>query len=181
MSTKLKVVGGLVGITRHETARNRWSITYNERGSLAEDTKCLFGLIHKDEDDEVTHKDCLPSRMKRDHQDVLQLVDQFQKIHVFQQENPYDLVTLTTGDVVSEHILDDLTSAAENVKEMLTDFVTKRLATRSKDFYDTLSKRNSKTFSTSLYSADAKHDKQKTQSAKADRDIFCRIIVEMEW
>ena len=51
-----KVAGGLVGITRNETARNCWSITYNERASLAQDTRSLFGLTHDGEDDEDNHK-----------------------------------------------------------------------------------------------------------------------------
>ncbi len=44
-----KVAGGLIGITRNDTARNRWSITYNERATLAENTKSLFGLTHDDD------------------------------------------------------------------------------------------------------------------------------------
>ncbi|XDV22773.1 hypothetical protein PO909_027594 [Leuciscus waleckii] len=52
-----KVAGGLIGMTRNETARNRWSITYNERASLAQDTRSLFGLTHDGEDDEDNHKD----------------------------------------------------------------------------------------------------------------------------
>lgn len=87
-----KVAGGLVGITRNETARNRWSITYNECASLAQDTRSLFGLTHDGEDDEDNHKDCLPSKLRRDNNDVIQLVDQFQRYHVFQLENMYELV-----------------------------------------------------------------------------------------
>lgn len=97
-----KVAGGLVGITQNETARNRWSITYNEHTSLAQGTRSLFGLTHGGEDDEDNHKDCLPSRLRRDNDDVIQLVDQFQRYHVFQLENTYELVSLTTGDVASE-------------------------------------------------------------------------------
>ena len=87
------------------------SSRYNERAFLAEDTRSLFGLTHDDEDDEDTHKDCLPSKMKRDHSDVIQLVEQYER-YVFQQENVYDLVSLTSGDVASEDILKDLRNAA---------------------------------------------------------------------
>ena len=51
--------------------------------SGTEDTRSLFGLTHDDED---THKDCLPSRIKRDHSDLIKLVE---------------LVSLATGDVAS--------------------------------------------------------------------------------
>ncbi|KAJ3597309.1 hypothetical protein NHX12_000837 [Muraenolepis orangiensis] len=129
-----KVAGGLIGITRNDPARNRWSITYNERASLAEDTRSLFGLTHDDDDDEETHKDCLQSRIKRDNHDVIQLVDQFQR-YVFQQEHMYDLVSLTTGDVASEEILNDLTHAAESGKKTITELVKNRLGTTNTDFH----------------------------------------------
>ena len=74
-----KVAGCLVG--------KCWSITYNERASLAQNTKSLFGLTHEGGDYEDTHKDCLPSRLRRDNDDATQLVDQFQRYHVFQLDN----------------------------------------------------------------------------------------------
>lgn len=120
-----KVAGGLVGITRNESARNRWSITYNERASLAQDTRCLFCLTHDGEDNEDTHKDCLPSRLRRDNVDVIQLVDQFQRYNVFGEENMHDLVSLTTGDVASDDIIKDLTNAAESGKQIVIELVTK--------------------------------------------------------
>jgi len=176
-----KVAGGLIGITRNETARNRWSITYNERASLAEDTRTLFGLTHDDDDDdEDTHKDCLPSRLKRDHNDVIQLVDQFQRYHVFQQENMYDLVSLTTGDVASEDILNDLTHAAESGKQMVTELVENRLSTKNIDFHDSLTKRKSKTFS-SLYSTDAKLEKLRSKCVKPDRYFPAHHCIHGEW
>ncbi|KAJ4933246.1 hypothetical protein JOQ06_030079 [Pogonophryne albipinna] len=89
-----------------------------------EDTRSLFGLTHDDDDDEETHKDCLQSRIKRDNHDFIQLVDQFQRYNVFQQEHMYDFVSLTTGDVASEEILNDLTHAAESGKKTITELST---------------------------------------------------------
>ena len=174
-----KVAGGLVGITRNETARNRWSITYNERASLAQDTRSLFGLTHDGEDDEDNHKDCLPSRIRRDNDDVIQLVDQFQRYHVFQLENMYELVSLTTGDVASEDILNDVTHAAETGKQMVTELVKKRMSTMNTNFHNSLTKRKLKTFS-NLYRTDSKLGKLKSKCVKPDRDIFRHIIVSMD-
>ena len=174
-----KVAGGLIGITRTETARNRWSITYNERASMAEDTRTLFGLEHDDGDDEVTHKDCLPSRLKRDYLDVMKLVEQFERYDAFHQDNPYDLVTLTTGDVATKEIQQDLTDAHGTGKQMVADFVSNRLVTRNTYFHDTLAKRKSKTFST-LYTNLDKSKLLKSSVVKADREVFQRIIVSME-
>ena len=173
-----KVAGGLVGITLNETARNRWSITYNERASLAQDTRSLFGLTHDGEDDEDNHKDCLPSRIRRDNV-VIQLVDQFQRYHVFQLENMYELVSLTTGDVASEDILNDLTHAAETGKQMVTELVKKRMSTMNTNFHNSLTRRKLKTFS-NLYRTDSKLGKLKSKCVKPDRDIFRCIIVSMD-
>ena len=38
------MAGGLVGITRTESARDRWCLTYNERAKLSEDKKEMFGI-----------------------------------------------------------------------------------------------------------------------------------------
>ncbi len=173
-----KVAGGLVGITRNETARNRWSITYNERATLAQDTRTLFGLTH-DGEDEDNHKDCLPSRLRRDNDDVIQLVDQFQRYHVFQLESMYDSVSLTTGDVASEDILNDLTHAEESGKQMVTELVKTRMSTMNTNFHNSLAKRKLKTFS-NLYRTESKLGKLKSRCVKPDRDIFCRIIVSMD-
>ena len=35
---------GLVGITRTDSARDRWCLTYNERAQLAKDTRSMFNL-----------------------------------------------------------------------------------------------------------------------------------------
>lgn len=137
----------------------------------------MFGLTHEGGDDEDTHKDCLPSRLRRDNDDATQLVDQFQRYHVFQLDNMHELVSLTTGDVASEDIMKDLMNAAESGKKIVIELVQKRLSTTSIDFHSSLTKRNPKTFS-NLYSTDTKREKPKC--VKPDRDIFRRIIISME-
>ncbi|ROL03949.1 UDP-N-acetylglucosamine/UDP-glucose/GDP-mannose transporter [Anabarilius grahami] len=128
--------------------------------NVHQDTRSLFGLTHDGEDDEDNHKDCLPSRLRRDNDDVIQLVDQFQRYYVFQLENMYELVSLTTGDVASEDILNDLTHAAESGKQMVTELVKKTFL--------------------NLYRTDSKLGKLKSKCVKPDRDIFRRIIVSMD-
>ncbi|KAF3835485.1 hypothetical protein F7725_028043 [Dissostichus mawsoni] len=91
----------------------------------------------------------------------------------------YDLVSLTTGDVASEEILNDLTHAAESGKKTITELVKNRLGTTNTDFHASLTKRKPKTFS-SLYSTDTKLEQLRSKCVKPDRDIFRRIIVSME-
>ena len=63
-----KVAGGLVGIIRTESARDRWCLTYNERAKLSEDTKEMFGIGTAK--DGVGHKDLGKARVQRDEDDV---------------------------------------------------------------------------------------------------------------
>ncbi|CAH3020104.1 unnamed protein product, partial [Porites evermanni] len=74
-----KVAGGLVGITRTDSARDRWCLTYNERAQLSEDTKAMFGVLAELEEGS-SHKDLGKTRMKKDEDDVLKLVSQFSKL-----------------------------------------------------------------------------------------------------
>lgn len=105
-----------------------------------EDTRTLFGLEHDNGDDEVIHKECLPYRSKRNHIDVMKLVEQFERYDAFCQDSLYNLVSLTTGDVVTKEIQQDLTDAHSTGPQMVTDFVSNRLVTRKTDFHETLPK-----------------------------------------
>ena len=77
-----KVAGGLVGITRTESARDRWCLTYNERAMLSEDTKEMFGIGTAK--DGVGHKDLGKARVQRDEEDVQRLMSHFRRYDVFQ-------------------------------------------------------------------------------------------------
>ena len=85
---------------------------------------------------------------------------------------------MTTADVASESIKDDLANANVTDKEIVTKFVTDRLVKQTTDFHDSLKKHKLKTLS-NLYSGDAQSDKYKTKKAKAERDMFRHIIVLM--
>ena len=108
---------------------------------MADETRALYGLVHDDIDDEDGHKDCLTSRITRD---VNKLFEEFQRFRVFQQENPYDLVALTTGDVAPENVCCDLTEALKNGLEILSTFVDPRLIKKDTSFHDSLSKKKIK-------------------------------------
>ena len=75
-----KVAGGLVGITRTESARDRWFLTYNEREKLSEDTKEILGVREKEAHGS---KDLGRSQTRLDGEDVLKLETQFRKYKVY--------------------------------------------------------------------------------------------------
>ncbi|KAL8571746.1 hypothetical protein ACOMHN_060831 [Nucella lapillus] len=123
-----KVAGGLVGITKTDTARDRWSLTPSARSQLAKDTKAMFGLSSAaDEDDEhdCAHKDLGKKRLKQDQDDLQKLINLFQTFNPFAHPSP-DLISLTTCDVASDVVKHDLLTAEETGKEVISEFVQKR-------------------------------------------------------
>lgn len=79
-----KLSNGIIGITRNDTARDRFCTTWSERSQISEDTLHLFGLRNDDsEEDFSTRKDGLPSKMTRDWDAVSKLEAQFRRFKVF--------------------------------------------------------------------------------------------------
>jgi len=78
----------------------------------------LLGCKCLDEDSEFSHKECGVSRIKRDQQDVGNLIEQFERFQIFEMSDfcVGELVRLTNGDVAPTDIRCDLISALENGK-----------------------------------------------------------------
>ncbi|KAK2554918.1 hypothetical protein P5673_023601 [Acropora cervicornis] len=170
-----KVTGGLVGITRTESARDRWCLTYNERAKLSEDTKEMFGIGTAKDD--VGHKDLGKARVQRDEEDVQRLMSHFRRYDVFRKTE--NLVVVTTGDVASDEIKQDLLGAEEIGKTIVNEFDQVRLIKKEVKFHDSLKQQKLKTFET-LYSVPVSLDKDKTVAIKADRDLLRRVVVALE-
>lgn len=170
-----KVAGGLVGITRTDSARDRWCLTYNERAQLSEDTKAMFGVVSGLNEGSI-HKDLGKTRMKKDEEDVEKLVAQFSKYEVFRQTD--NLVVVTTGDIASEEIEQDLLEAEQKGQSKLQDFVQERLISKDVKFHDPIKQQKLKTLET-LYSVSVPVGNSKTV-IKADRDLLRRVVVALE-
>lgn len=138
-----KVAGGLVGITRTDSARDRWCLTYNERAKLSEDTKEMFNVLEREC---TSAKDLGKARMRQDAEDVAKLEAQFTKYEVFRCTS--DLVVVTTGDVASAAIKQDLLGIEEIGKKVIKEFVETRLIKKEIKFHDTLKQQKVKTFET---------------------------------
>lgn len=170
-----KVAGGLIGITRTDTARDRWCLTYNERATISEDTKAMFGLKKEEEND---HKDSSSSRVKRDEDDISKLKSTFMKYDVFRSTK--DLVAITTGDIATDEVKEDLLHAKDKGSRLVSTFIQERLGENAdKNFHDTIKLQKLKTFE-SLYAVPVQVEKSKILSLKADRDFFRRVIVALE-
>ena len=72
-----KVAWGLDAITRTDSARDRWCLTYNERAKLLEETKEMFNVL---EGECTSAKDLGKARMRQDAEDVEDVLEaQFTK------------------------------------------------------------------------------------------------------
>ena len=91
-----KVAGGLPGITRSDSAKDKWCLTYNERSRLVDETSFMFGLM-------IGDAEYAPSgrRLLKDQHDVQKLVDQLERFSVFNAHCP-DLTYLATRDIARE-------------------------------------------------------------------------------
>ena len=133
----------------------------------------MFGIGSEKECD---HRDSGKSRMRQD-EDVLRLVSQFKKYDVFRHTT--DLVAVTTGDVASAEIKEDLLEAEETGKAAMKEFVNDRLAKKDVKFHYRLKLQKLKTSET-LYLVPVIIDNSKTISVKADRDLLRRVVVALE-
>ena len=92
-----KVAGGLVGITRNDSAMDRWCLTYNDRAALSDQTFKMLGL-RLDDDGDTEHKESNPARLARDEADVTRIQTQLEHYKVFTSNSP-DLISISTNDV----------------------------------------------------------------------------------
>lgn len=135
----------------------------------------MFGIGTEKEG--VVHKDLGKARIQRDEEDVQKLVSHFGRYDLFRRTE--NLVVVTTGDVASEEIKQDLLGAEEIGKTIVNEFVNARLIKKEVKFHDNLKQRKLKTFDT-LYSVPVTLDKDKTIAVKADRDLLRRVVVALE-
>ena len=170
-----KVTGGLVGITRTDSARDRWCITYNERAKLSEDTKTMFNVGGGNVGN--SNRELGKGRLGRDEEDVLKLMSCFQRYEVFRPKE--NLVAVTTGDVASEEIKHDLLPAEEVGKTVVREFVEGRLIKKEVKFHDSVKQKKLKTFET-LYSVPVSVDNKKMVAIQADRDLLRRVVIALE-
>ena len=123
-----KLAGGLVGITRSDSARDRWNLIYNERMHIAKSTWTMFGLQpDSDHDDlEWDHKVMGASRKHRDEQDVIRLGEEFKAHNVFTTTTS-NLINISNGDVATNDITDSLLNAKNKGQEPSEAFINERL------------------------------------------------------
>ena len=170
INKKCKSSGGLVGITRTESALNRWMLTCSDHARLSDDIHAMVGASTKHHGQ---RKENPRSRKDRDEKDVVRLEKTLEEFNPFGRQTN-ELMCISTNDVAPPDVKTDLLSAVDRGQTLLKEFVDKRLCANLSDFHEPISKNKSKTFATMHTAFEPKDAKSKT--AKADRDLFRRLL-----
>ena len=162
MNKLCKMHNGIIGITRNDSARSKFCITWSVRSEISQNTKNMLGMIDNYEETDFisfTRNDAHYSQVTRDTDDVNQLVSCLRMCQVFRAENilmdtdieeqnthHLPLVSLATKDIATEEITQDLMSAYSRGRENVINNMKERLLKKSVPFHEPLSKNSSKTF-----------------------------------
>jgi len=112
-----KVAGGLIEITRSDSARDKMCLPYNERSRLVDETSVMFGLtIENAEYTSSANKDIGTARIRRDRDNIRKLVDQPERFSVFTTDSQ-NLTCLATWDIATENIKTALPSSKTRQKD----------------------------------------------------------------
>ena len=109
---------GLVGITRIDSALNRWTLSYNMRTIIASQTGEMMKLTHEGENDNYIHSECTKNRMVKDDADEARLLDSLKGLSLF-GENGDILKHIVTKDLVTSEIQESLLNAETLGKEQM--------------------------------------------------------------
>ena len=81
-----KALGGLVGITKVETAKKRWLLTLCDRTKMSCDCRSLVGVSRQEEVVSCRHKEDGKKRSDQDRGDVFKIKEELRKYRPFQRE-----------------------------------------------------------------------------------------------
>jgi hypothetical protein len=155
-----KLSNGIIGITKQDTARDKFCTTWTERSEISEQTKRLFGLGDELADGSFsTRKDYLTSRRDQDEDAICKIKYQFERFKVFHLDNTTnqagsnvqttkELVSLTTNDVATVDITESLLSAEEKGKALVVENVEQGLVNGDVPFFEKLKRQSRPTFAT---------------------------------
>ena len=116
--------GGIIGITKTNSALSRWALSFSLRSHLAHDTKTVFSLASHDD---YVHNGTTKGRMKLDLRDEDALLIVLQSFSLFSDKLPWTLQNIANKDLATQDIEDDLLTAAQKWQDQLDAFVEGRL------------------------------------------------------
>ena len=188
-----KISNGIIGITRNDTARDKFCITWAERSFVSHSTRLMLNLEDTNDQNISTRKDAQQSRRKLDTETVEGLKNQFTRFDVFkipvsekgvpiipqdsdmQEESRLQLTSIATNDVATSEIQQDMLSAENRGRQLVLKHVNSWFVKKDVLFFDSLKKNNTKTLKTMYQTkVQGKQDEQKV--IKADRKLLQRLL-----
>ena len=97
-----KISNGIIGITRNDTARDKFCITWAERSFISHSTKVMLGLEDSNDENISIRKEAQPSRKKLDKDTVESLKVQFTRFDAFKIPVSEKGVPVITKDMESQ-------------------------------------------------------------------------------
>ena len=170
-----KKSGGIIGITKTNSALTRWTLSYNHRTRISMQT---YEMMNVGVDTEFIPNEATSSRIKRDNSDEEHLLRILLRFKVFTEEStglPNKLLNCATKDVATSEIEESLLNAEKLGQRKLESFVEERLVSSADFFHSALQKVKAPTFA-KLYDVATKTPTVKTESTKADRNFMQRLI-----
>ena len=162
--------GGLIGITRNESAMNRWCLITYSLMKLTTKAAALFGLTttqdYGDEEDDLPSFVYSQLNIDRDCASVNRLLETMRQIHPFEQNSVVPL-NIANSDLASEKISSDLKNALSVGHERANEFASRAIEkTEKTSIHDPIHKTNLTTFKT-LYSKVSGRPKAKTNETSS--------------
>ena len=140
-----KISNGIIGITRNDTARDKFCITWAERSFVSHSTKVMLDLAHDNDESISTRKDAQLSRKEFDTNTIENLRKQLIRFDVFKlpisvmgipvpaveshdyndqrKELQFRLISVATNEVATDEIQENMLFAQSRGKQLLSKHV----------------------------------------------------------
>ena len=171
-----KIAGGIVGITKTNSALMKWCLSFNARSFIADQTYSMLGLRM----DKLVTKETMDARKSRDNTDEDALLKQLEAFNIL-GESSSTLINIATKDLATAEIQESLLNAEINGKTHMEKFLNNIIAEDTGkiialEFYNSIERNNSKTFQHLYMKTVRSKEKNEKFAYKADRKTLVRII-----
>ena len=160
--------GGIIGMATSVDCVQRWVFSSHAIAEWSHDFKRSIGI----DESESKPKDAGTKRMISDEKMVTscyEVINHWQNPFIFQDK----LIALSSGTVVGDDIIDEITNAEAIRKTSLKQFIDDRIINGTTEFHE---KKQLKTFD-SIGKKKVYKVKDELIPVKADRDTFGRMLV----
>ena len=171
-----KKKGGIIGISKRAVALERWFLTSHQRAAITIAVKDMCGVGES----EGPHKECSPSRIIRDEEDVQTILHQSSTgmiTNPFMYDESDALMKLATGMVMPANEASHLLNAHHEGAVQMTEFVEQRLNHNNVSFWDPISNLKIKTLASMAKTCKVRASAEKVITVSADRNLLNRLMI----